>query len=160
MDYPRGWQITRESPMEAHHEKCSWRTHSMLCDCAVLTKHPEYLDDVLHGLDGLPCPPRPPEPPRPKRVCCSGDDAHQLKAYDVQPVQMRYSARRGCPWDSFASLWCHECRETLTRGRWRIAPPDVPVKSLELPPPPLPTRPHFGVYGQLFVITYRPFRKP
>lgn len=56
VDYPRAWQITREQPADAHHEDCSYRATrgGILCDCEVLTKHPEYLDDVLRGRDGIP----------------------------------------------------------------------------------------------------------
>lgn len=55
VDFPRGWQITMSKPKSVHDEKCSYRTHSMLCDCHVLFKHPEFLDNLLHGKDGKPC---------------------------------------------------------------------------------------------------------
>ena len=44
MDYPRAWQIAREAPMDRHHPKCSFRQTAggLLCDCDVITKHPEY----------------------------------------------------------------------------------------------------------------------
>jgi hypothetical protein len=42
MDYPRAWQICKESKMEDHHPKCSYRVMGLLCDCDVITKHPEY----------------------------------------------------------------------------------------------------------------------
>jgi len=36
MDIPSAWKWTEESKMEDHHERCSWRTDRMLCDCRVL----------------------------------------------------------------------------------------------------------------------------
>lgn len=32
-DYPTAWEVLKTRP-DKHHEKCSWRTASMLCDCA------------------------------------------------------------------------------------------------------------------------------
>lgn len=54
VDFPRAWQIARAAPWVAHDPRCSFRdTHGcFLCDCQVLTEHPEYQDDVLHGVDG------------------------------------------------------------------------------------------------------------
>lgn len=52
MDFPRAWQIFKASPIDSHHPECSWLRMGLLCDCDVITKHPEYLDDALHGLDG------------------------------------------------------------------------------------------------------------
>lgn len=56
VDYPRAWEIARATDFEQHHPKCSYRTHrgGFLCDCTVLTRHPEYQDDVFHGAGGLP----------------------------------------------------------------------------------------------------------
>lgn len=34
-DFPRGWDVCINAAQRAsHHERCSWRTSSMLCDCA------------------------------------------------------------------------------------------------------------------------------
>lgn len=45
MDIPRAWEIARETAPEYHHNACSFNVTSggMLCDCAVLTGHPEYV---------------------------------------------------------------------------------------------------------------------
>ena len=52
VDFPRGWEITRASKIEDHHQKCSWRTDGLLCDCDVLMKHPETVaDSVLTHVD-------------------------------------------------------------------------------------------------------------
>ena len=47
MDYPTAWEISRSVDPEDHDERCSTAlTDGMiLCDCAVLTKHPQYLAD-------------------------------------------------------------------------------------------------------------------
>lgn len=54
VDYPRAWEIARATAFEQHHPKCSYRTQQggFLCDCEVLTKHPEYQDDVLQTAGG------------------------------------------------------------------------------------------------------------
>lgn len=59
VDFPRGWQIARSAPFDSHDPACSFaRTAGgMLCDCAVLLSHPEYLDDEMHGVLRL----RPPD---------------------------------------------------------------------------------------------------
>ena len=44
MDFPRAWEITRATPVADHHVDCSYQ-HGMLCDCQVLTNHPEYAKD-------------------------------------------------------------------------------------------------------------------
>jgi hypothetical protein len=51
IDYPRAWQIARAAPMDEHHPRCSYRQCSggMLCDCPVLTSHPEYVADDEDG---------------------------------------------------------------------------------------------------------------
>lgn len=57
VDFPRAWEIARATPMEQHDPKCSYRQlggGGLLCDCAVLTQHPEYLDDVLQTAGGVP----------------------------------------------------------------------------------------------------------
>lgn len=55
MDFPRAWQIARATSMEAHEELCSYRAYcgGLLCDCYVITSHPEFLDDVLQTVDGV-----------------------------------------------------------------------------------------------------------
>ena len=51
IDFPRAWQIARSVPIEEHDHECSFRitTGALLCDCELITLHPEYLDDVLQG---------------------------------------------------------------------------------------------------------------
>lgn len=54
IDIPRGWQITEQAPDEDHHIHCSWRQARMLCDCDVIWKHPEFLDESkFYGKDGV-----------------------------------------------------------------------------------------------------------
>lgn len=45
IDYPRAWEIARSAPMSEHDLRCSYRQcdGGMLCDCPVLTAHPEYV---------------------------------------------------------------------------------------------------------------------
>lgn len=45
VDFPRSWEIARETELEDHHEECSFRVTEggILCDCDVLYKHPEVL---------------------------------------------------------------------------------------------------------------------
>lgn len=52
VDFPRGWQIVRSAPFGSHDPACSFvqAAGGMLCDCAVLLRHPEYLDDEMHGV--------------------------------------------------------------------------------------------------------------
>lgn len=56
VDYPRAWEIARASALEEHSPECSYRQTGggILCDCRVLTEHPEYSDDVLQTAGGLP----------------------------------------------------------------------------------------------------------
>lgn len=57
VDFPRAWQLAKKKRFEKHHSECSYRVTNgaLLCDCAVLTKHPEYLrETVLYGKDGRP----------------------------------------------------------------------------------------------------------
>jgi hypothetical protein len=51
VDFPRAWQITRETRPNEHDLRCSYvqTDGTLLCDCCVLMQHPEYLDDVMHG---------------------------------------------------------------------------------------------------------------
>ena len=55
IDFPRAWQICKAAPDSEHNPKCSWVTHRLLCDCHIINKHPEYLDDILQGRDSVPC---------------------------------------------------------------------------------------------------------
>jgi hypothetical protein len=56
VDFPRAWQIIRASRPEDHHPNCSYVVSScFLCDCGLLRRHPEYQDDILQGIDGIPC---------------------------------------------------------------------------------------------------------
>ena len=53
MDYPRAWEITRSVEREYHHNNCSYNTHLLLCDCEVVYKHAEQLDQTkLYGAGG------------------------------------------------------------------------------------------------------------
>lgn len=55
VDFPRGWEITRSVEPEYHHNKYSYNTDGMLCDCDILFKHPEMLDkEVFYGRGGIP----------------------------------------------------------------------------------------------------------
>ena len=47
MDYPEAWEIARSVPPEEHDPRCSTAQTSgaILCDCAVLTEHPRYIED-------------------------------------------------------------------------------------------------------------------
>ena len=53
VDFPRGWEITRATEAEYHHNKCSFNTAGMICDCNVLMRHPEMLDKCrFYGAGG------------------------------------------------------------------------------------------------------------
>lgn len=53
VDFPRAWEITRATEREYHHNRCSYNTHGMLCDCNVLMQHPEQTNpDVFYGAGG------------------------------------------------------------------------------------------------------------
>lgn len=75
MDFPRAWQLARASQNSDHDPRCSWIVgeHGLLCDCHVLTKHPEYEQNTT--VDGEPYAPtvlvpRPKAEPWPE----DGDD--------------------------------------------------------------------------------------
>jgi len=55
IDFPRAWQLCKAAPDEKHDPKCSWIVQRLLCDCHVIKKHHEYLDDILQGENGMPC---------------------------------------------------------------------------------------------------------
>lgn len=53
VDFPRAWQITEKYEKRIHEKKCSYRLDGLLCDCQILTEHPEYLHPtMLFGKDG------------------------------------------------------------------------------------------------------------
>lgn len=54
VDIPRAWQIARSQPINLHEEKCSHRQmgERFLCDCEILTSHPEYQDGETHTAIG------------------------------------------------------------------------------------------------------------
>lgn len=53
IDIPRAWEICRSVEREYHHNMCSYNTHGMLCDCDVVYKHAEQLDNTkLYGAGG------------------------------------------------------------------------------------------------------------
>lgn len=53
VDFPRAWEITKAVQKEYHHNRCSFNTHGMLCDCDVLMKHKETLDEeTFYGAGG------------------------------------------------------------------------------------------------------------
>jgi hypothetical protein len=56
VDFPRAWQIARATPVDNHDPKCSYRVMNggLLCDCDVLNKHPEAVDDILQGAEPDP----------------------------------------------------------------------------------------------------------
>lgn len=45
MNFSRAWEISRSVPWKEHNVRCSAYQceHGMLCDCEVLTTHPEYV---------------------------------------------------------------------------------------------------------------------
>ncbi|WP_326646669.1 hypothetical protein OG884_18725 [Streptosporangium sp. NBC_01755] len=47
MDFPTAWEIARATPVAEHDPDCSYALHNggFLCDCHVLTRHPQYLAD-------------------------------------------------------------------------------------------------------------------
>ena len=53
MDFPTAWAIARRTPPEQHHPACSFNLTQggLLCDCAVLYKHPQYLADSSSGTE-------------------------------------------------------------------------------------------------------------
>ena len=54
VDFVRAWQITRSVEREYHHNKCSYNSHCMLCDCEILMAHKETTDKkVMYGKDGI-----------------------------------------------------------------------------------------------------------
>jgi hypothetical protein len=55
IDFPRAWQLAMAVPFTDHDPKCNHRRSEgcLLCDCEVVTKHPEYLSDVFYGKDGV-----------------------------------------------------------------------------------------------------------
>lgn len=124
MDFPRAWQLCRATPAEQHHERCSYRTDGLLCDCEVVMQHPEKLDDVIHTLDGEIYTP-PPEPhgprlPYPGEFCQGGDSRHQLVAKDIRAVQFRVPGRAR-RWSPESATYCDQCRGTFNPGSWRYA---------------------------------------
>ena len=54
IDFPRAWQIAQATQKKDHDPRCSFRVTdgALLCDCAIITEHPEYKDDILQTLDG------------------------------------------------------------------------------------------------------------
>lgn len=70
MDFPRAWQIANASQDSEHDPRCSFIVgeRGLLCDCHVITKHPEYQQNTT--LDGAAFVPQPPPPPRPLAQFC------------------------------------------------------------------------------------------
>lgn len=54
IDFPRGWQIARETPIDDHDPKCSFSIckGGLLCDCDVIYKHDEFKSVHFYGKDG------------------------------------------------------------------------------------------------------------
>lgn len=54
MDFPRAWVIARRTPIYLHDKKCSYYQSrgGLLCDCPVITKHPEYTLKEKEKTDG------------------------------------------------------------------------------------------------------------
>jgi hypothetical protein len=57
VDWIKTFEIAQDTPVKDHHKKCSYRqtNGSRICDCEVLTNHPEYKDDMLQGAGGKTC---------------------------------------------------------------------------------------------------------
>lgn len=80
MDFPRAWQIANASQDAEHDPHCSFIVgeRGLLCDCHVITQHPEYQQNTT--LDGAPYAPQP-VPPRPSSLsqfcedcsCCTAE---------------------------------------------------------------------------------------
>ncbi len=47
MDFPTAWAIARGTPAAEHDPRCSYARYEggFLCDCHVLTGHPQYVAD-------------------------------------------------------------------------------------------------------------------
>jgi hypothetical protein len=47
MDFPTAWEIAGAAPLDDHDTRCSYVQTSggLLCDCHVLTRHPQYIAD-------------------------------------------------------------------------------------------------------------------
>jgi hypothetical protein len=56
VDFPRAWQIARSVPWQEHDIDCSFflTDAAILCDCPILTQHPDYIDDVLQSAEVAP----------------------------------------------------------------------------------------------------------
>lgn len=56
VDFPRAWQISQSVAIRKHNKKCSYRQTkgALLCDCDILYKHPDVIDDIFQTLDGIP----------------------------------------------------------------------------------------------------------
>lgn len=56
VDFPRAWEIARQTPEDEHGLLCSYRQTrgAVLCDCRVLTEHEEFKDGGLHTTGGVP----------------------------------------------------------------------------------------------------------
>lgn len=54
MDFPTTWAIARATPAAEHDPRCSYAQHDggFLCDCHVLTQHPQYIADYGDGSSG------------------------------------------------------------------------------------------------------------
>lgn len=53
VDVPRAWEITKSGQREYHHNRCSFNVAGLLCDCDVLFKHPEQVDESrFYGAGG------------------------------------------------------------------------------------------------------------
>lgn len=52
MDFPTAWGIARATPATDHDPRCSYAQTNgfLLCDCHVLTQHPQYL--AYYGPEG------------------------------------------------------------------------------------------------------------
>lgn len=57
VDFPRAWQIAKSADINEHDEKCSFfiTQGGLLCDCHILSTHPESKDNILQGENGIPC---------------------------------------------------------------------------------------------------------
>lgn len=51
-DYPTAWRVLQTRP-DKHHEKCSWSTNRLLCDCAGMDVFIETMKYIYLSLDSL-----------------------------------------------------------------------------------------------------------
>ena len=120
MDFPRAWEIARAAPLDKHHERCSFRQTggALLCDCEVLTKHPEY--DPREGrADDQPWPPD-----------------HPATTFNTSLEAIKLEVAKAAVDTATAGLgWATRFVRWLSRASWRLWLPLVGVAFLLVLPP-------------------------